>query len=176
MRHRQVTYSVGEAANLLGISSSKLYRCVRAGELRASRVGRRIVIPAPALEKFLGGPVEIASSAVAHHDEGLNHVVLGGRLAGDPIVRTSRAGMPYAVIRLAVSRPGDSHAVHVEVVAFGARAEIAAALIREQLVRVDGRLAEWEWIASDGSRRRSHRVVAERLETLEVAPRQPVAS
>jgi excisionase family DNA binding protein len=176
MRHRPVTYSVEEAADLLGISSSKLYRCVRDGELEASRVGRRIVIPASALERFLGAPVDDAAGDITHRDEGLNHVVLGGRLVSDPVVRTSRAGKPYAVIRLAVRRPRDCHAVHVEIVAFGARAEVAAELIREQLVRVDGRLAEWEWTASDGTRRRSHRVVAERLQALDGASRQTVAS
>ena len=52
--HRR-TYSVTEAARLLGISRTKAYECIRTGELPALRLGRRIVVPAARLERLLDG-------------------------------------------------------------------------------------------------------------------------
>ena len=55
------TFTVPEAAAVLGISRAKAYRCVRSGELHALQFGRRIVIPARVLDEMLGGeppPVE----------------------------------------------------------------------------------------------------------------------
>jgi len=49
------TYSVTEAARLLGISRTKAYECIRTGELPALRLGRRIVVPAARLERLLDG-------------------------------------------------------------------------------------------------------------------------
>jgi excisionase family DNA binding protein len=40
---------------MLGISRSSAYECVRRGELRALRLGRRLVVPRSALEELLGG-------------------------------------------------------------------------------------------------------------------------
>ena len=48
------TFTVPEAAALLGISRAKAYRCVRSGELHALQFGRRIVVPARVLEDLLG--------------------------------------------------------------------------------------------------------------------------
>lgn len=53
------TMTVEEAAHMLGISRSSAYECVRRGELRALRLGRRLVVPRDALEELL------ASSHVA---------------------------------------------------------------------------------------------------------------
>jgi excisionase family DNA binding protein len=105
MHQRRATYTVEEASSLLGISTSKLYRCIRAGELRALHVGRRVAISAPVLEGLLGGPVpgEGFEPVGPHHEEGLNRVVIVGQLAREPVLRTSRTGMPYATMRLAVS-------------------------------------------------------------------------
>ena len=49
------TMTVEEAAHMLGISRSSAYECVRRGELRALRLGRRLVVPRDALEQMLGG-------------------------------------------------------------------------------------------------------------------------
>jgi excisionase family DNA binding protein len=49
------TYSVTEAARLLGISRTKAYECIRTGELPALRFGRRIVVPAARLDRLLDG-------------------------------------------------------------------------------------------------------------------------
>ncbi|MFN7148990.1 MAG: helix-turn-helix domain-containing protein [Microthrixaceae bacterium] len=56
------TVTVEEAAQMLGISRSSAYECVRRGELRALRLGRRLVVPRSALEELLGGT---PASAVA---------------------------------------------------------------------------------------------------------------
>lgn len=58
------TYTVAEAAVLLGISRAKAYRCVRSGELHALQFGRRIVVPARVIDDLLeGGPVSQQHSA-----------------------------------------------------------------------------------------------------------------
>jgi excisionase family DNA binding protein len=52
-----LTVSVPEAAKALGISRNAAYVAARRGELPAIRIGKRFVIPRPALEKLLGGPI-----------------------------------------------------------------------------------------------------------------------
>jgi excisionase family DNA binding protein len=49
------TYTVTEAATVLGISRTSAYERVRAGELRALRLGRRIVITRAVVDAMLGG-------------------------------------------------------------------------------------------------------------------------
>jgi excisionase family DNA binding protein len=49
------TMTVEEAARVLGISRSSAYECVRRGELRAVRLGRRLVVPRLAVEQLLAG-------------------------------------------------------------------------------------------------------------------------
>jgi excisionase family DNA binding protein len=51
------TCTVTEAAAALGISRTSAYERVRAGELPALRLGRRIVITRHALEELLGAPI-----------------------------------------------------------------------------------------------------------------------
>ena len=50
---RPITYTIDEAAELLGISRSHAYNCVKAGSLPALKFGRRIVVPARAIESLL---------------------------------------------------------------------------------------------------------------------------
>ena len=47
------TYSVEEAAAILGISRTTAYECVKSKELPALRLRGRIVVPAVALESLL---------------------------------------------------------------------------------------------------------------------------
>ncbi len=57
MRERlaeQRTYSVTEAARILGISRNSAYEGVRRGEIPVIRVGGRILVPAAALNRLLG--------------------------------------------------------------------------------------------------------------------------
>ena len=46
------TYTVDEAAALLGISRTTAYECVKTGELPSLRFRRRIVIPAHVIESM----------------------------------------------------------------------------------------------------------------------------
>ncbi len=47
------TYSVSEAAGVLGISRAHAYDCVRSGELPSITLGRRVVVPRQAIEELL---------------------------------------------------------------------------------------------------------------------------
>lgn len=49
----RLTYTVTEAARLLGISRNSAYEAARAGDLPSIRLGRRILIPRDRLERFL---------------------------------------------------------------------------------------------------------------------------
>jgi len=49
----RLAYSVPEAAELLGVGTATLYAYVRAGLIPHVRIGRRIVIPAKALEEWM---------------------------------------------------------------------------------------------------------------------------
>ena len=49
----RATLSVTEAANILGISRTTAYECVRTGELPSLRLRGRIVVPAVALESLI---------------------------------------------------------------------------------------------------------------------------
>jgi len=50
------TYTVPEVAELVGISRSTAYECVRRGEIPSRRFGRRIVVLRHELERLLGHP------------------------------------------------------------------------------------------------------------------------
>jgi excisionase family DNA binding protein len=52
---RRLTYTVGEAAHLLGLSRASAYECVRTGEIPSVRLQRRLVVPAKALHALLEG-------------------------------------------------------------------------------------------------------------------------
>lgn len=54
MEAPRMTFSVEEAAGVLGISRALAYELVRRGELPRLRLGRRIVVPRRALEDFIG--------------------------------------------------------------------------------------------------------------------------
>ena len=49
----KLTYTIDEAARLLGISRNSAYEAARRGELPAIRLGRRILIPRSRLEAML---------------------------------------------------------------------------------------------------------------------------
>lgn len=177
MRQTPPIYTVEETANLLGISTSKVYRWIRAGELRTIQLGRGVAVPATALEQLLGATDDAPTPGpVGHPDEGLNHVSVAGRLVADPEFRTSRNGLSYTTMRLAIGRPGGSEPLHVTVVAFGPCAELVASLEEGELVRVDGRLAQRNWTAEDGTRIGAQRVVADRVQALEAARPHRAAS
>ena len=47
------TYSVDQAARLLGIGRSAAYEAVTRGQLPSVRIGRRVLIPRAALDRLL---------------------------------------------------------------------------------------------------------------------------
>lgn len=47
------TYTVEEAAEILGISRTTAYECIKSGEIPSLRFRRRIVIPAHAIEAMM---------------------------------------------------------------------------------------------------------------------------
>jgi excisionase family DNA binding protein len=51
----QDVYTVEEVAERLGISRSLAYQAVKEGEIPTRKIGRRIVIPRVAFEKWLSG-------------------------------------------------------------------------------------------------------------------------
>ena len=58
----RLTYTVTEAAVLLGISRTSAYECVRRGEIPSLTLGRRVVISRVVLERMLDGGLEHADA------------------------------------------------------------------------------------------------------------------
>ena len=54
----RATLTVEQAANVLGISRGSAYEAIRRGEIPSIRLGRRILVPLPALERMLDLPAE----------------------------------------------------------------------------------------------------------------------
>lgn len=50
----RLTYSVDEAARLVGLGRTSMYALINSGDLAVVRVGRRILIPRASLAAFLG--------------------------------------------------------------------------------------------------------------------------
>ena len=49
----KLTYKPEEASPLLGIGRNTLYALLRSGRLKSIRLGRKIIIPASAINEFL---------------------------------------------------------------------------------------------------------------------------
>ncbi len=52
------TFTVEEAARILGLGRNTAYVAARRGELPVIRIGKRFVVPKAALEKLLGAPID----------------------------------------------------------------------------------------------------------------------
>ena len=50
---KRLTFTVVEAATLLGIGRNSAYEAIKSGILPSVQIGRRILIPRAALEQFL---------------------------------------------------------------------------------------------------------------------------
>jgi excisionase family DNA binding protein len=59
-KYQRRTYTVTEAADLIGISRSTAYDLVSKGELRAIRLGRRWVVPVSTVVSIVGPELEEA--------------------------------------------------------------------------------------------------------------------
>ncbi len=51
----KLTYTVTEAAELLGIGRSAAYEAARSGQLPTIRIGKRVLVPVAGLERLLAG-------------------------------------------------------------------------------------------------------------------------
>lgn len=58
-----LTYTVPEAAALIGLCKTAFYAAVRKGEVPSLKIGRRIVIPRAALDRLLNGEVIAANQS-----------------------------------------------------------------------------------------------------------------
>lgn len=52
----QATITIEQAAKLLGLGRTAAYEAARRGEFPTRRLGRRLVVPVPALLEWLGAP------------------------------------------------------------------------------------------------------------------------
>ena len=52
----QATISIEQAAQVLGLGRTAAYEAARRGEFPTRRLGRRLVVPVPALLEWLGVP------------------------------------------------------------------------------------------------------------------------
>ena len=50
----RLTLSVEEAASLLGLGRTAAYEAARRGEIPCRKLGRRVIVPVPALLQWLG--------------------------------------------------------------------------------------------------------------------------
>lgn len=62
----RATYTVEEAARILGIGRGSAYEAVRRKNLPVLRIGKRILIPRVALEGLLNDPQVMGTSAADH--------------------------------------------------------------------------------------------------------------
>lgn len=104
----------------------------------------------------------------------LNRVVLIGRLTRDPELRYTPQGTPVASFGLAVNRKpskdGERQADFIDIVAWRQTAEfVGSYLTKGRLVAVEGRLQIRDWVAQDGTKRRSAEVVADSVQGLDKA-------
>jgi single-strand DNA-binding protein len=177
---RRMTYSVDEAAAILGVCKTKIYDSVRKGEIRGVQVGRRIVIPCDVLEELLGlqpiGQHGDARDGVPASSDGpptapagidLNAVYLTGTIARRPELRMSRSGVAVCTLRLAVSRrrrDGQPRGpLRIDIVAFETAAEAAAGYGEGDHVTVIGRLGQRVWTTDDGARRSRFEIIVDAI-------------
>jgi single-strand DNA-binding protein len=104
----------------------------------------------------------------------LNKVILIGRLATDPELKYTPSGVAVTSFRIAVDRrmtpneAGEKETDFIDIVAWRQSAEFAANYLNKgRLVAVDGRLQIRNWVAQDGTKRRTAEVVAYDLRSLD---------
>jgi single-strand DNA-binding protein len=106
----------------------------------------------------------------------LNRIVLIGRLTRDPESQYTSSGIALAKFSIAVDRPfkdketGEKQTDFIDVVAWRRTAEfVTQYMTKGRLVAVEGRLEIRQWVAQDGSKRRSAEVIADNVEGLDRA-------
>ena len=100
----------------------------------------------------------------------LNHIVIMGRLARDPELRRTQAGVPVASFRLAVDRDfrdkttGERATDWIDVVAWRQTGEFVSRYFSKgRMAVVEGRLQIRDWTDREGGKRRSAEVVADNV-------------
>ena len=100
----------------------------------------------------------------------LNHIVIMGRLARDPELRHTQAGVPVATFRLAVDRDfkdkttGERATDWIDVVAWRGTGEfVSRYFTKGRMAVVDGRLQMREWTDKEGNKRTTAEVVADNV-------------
>ncbi len=90
----------------------------------------------------------------------INHVVLVGQLAGDPVLRAMPDGRSVCELRLAVNDQRDKPPLYVDIATFGPGADACARHPKKgRQVAVAGRLIYQQWKAKDGGKRSKHQVI-----------------
>lgn len=56
----RLTLSVEEAASVLGLGRTAAYEAARRGEIPCRKLGRRVIVPVPALLEWLGASMQAA--------------------------------------------------------------------------------------------------------------------
>jgi excisionase family DNA binding protein len=64
MTAERLTYTVEEAAKLLGLSRNTAYELAKIGELPTIRMGRRLLVPRAALHRMLGSEPSVHGASV----------------------------------------------------------------------------------------------------------------
>ena len=100
----------------------------------------------------------------------LNHIVIMGRLARDPELRRTQAGVPVASFRLAVDRDfrdkttGERATDWIDVVAWRQTGEFVSRYFSKgRMAVVEGRLQMRDWTDKEGNKRTSAEVVADNV-------------
>jgi single-strand DNA-binding protein len=107
----------------------------------------------------------------------VNVVTLIGNLATDVELRDVGEDLQVATFLLAVNRPGKEEADFVRISTWNKQAELCAQyLAKGRKVGVDGRLRSSSWEDSDGNKRNSIEVVANRVEFLSPPPGKEAAT
>lgn len=61
----RLTYTVEEAARIIGIGRSAAYKAANAGEIPTIRIGRKLLVPVRRLEQMLGAPAATEANSRA---------------------------------------------------------------------------------------------------------------
>ena len=59
----RLTISIDEAAKLLGLGRTAAYEAARRGEIPSRKLGRRVIVPVPALLEWLGATSNLGEVA-----------------------------------------------------------------------------------------------------------------
>lgn len=111
----------------------------------------------------------------------VNKVILIGRLAADPEIRATPAGLQVANMRVATNTYAGKddqgnrkeHTDFHSLVLFGRQAEIAGEYLRKgRLVYADGRLQTKSWDDAEGKRHWSTEVIVDNLQMVGPKPEE----